>query len=91
MVVTMGEAKRRAEAGAPTMRWKCLKTEMPPDNHPRLVVLAIITCPCAAGAQIPLNAARVEGEWVIAPFEHIFEIEYWLELPEYPKPTARIH
>lgn len=81
----MGEAKRRRDAGEPLWRWKDPSREPPPDDAHNLVVLVEVTCPCAKGGQVALCAGRMEGEWVIAPFEHEFEILRWLKLPEFPR------
>lgn len=81
----MGEAKRRRDAGEPAPRWKRPSIEPPPRDARNLVVSVTITCECAQGGQVTLTAGRINGEWIIEPFDHSFEIDYWLKLPELPR------
>lgn len=66
-------------------RWKDPAKEMPPDDADFLVVLARITCDCAKGALVTICAGRENGEWMVQPCEHDFEIERWLMLPDLPQ------
>lgn len=65
-------------------KWNDIRDREPPANGHGLVVLVQITCPCGKGGQLSLSAGRIDGEWVIEPFEHSFEIDYWMQLPAFP-------
>lgn len=82
----MSEAGKR-----PLTRWKDIRREAPPRDAHDLVVLVTITCDCGKGGQLALPAGRLNGEWVISGFNHSFDIEYWLRLPEFPPPRAAVN
>lgn len=86
----MGEAKRTAELGLSPNRWRDIRREPPPDDAHGLLVLVVVTCDCAKGAQVALCAGRMNGEWVIDQFEHSFEIDYWMRLPDFPPPRSAV-
>lgn len=69
--------------------WKNALTEKPPRDAARLVVLVQLTCECGKGGQMVLAAARINGEWLLSPCEHHFEIDYWARLWDYPPPLKR--
>jgi hypothetical protein len=66
--------------------WKDPRHDPPPRDAHGLVVLVTITCACGKGGQVALPAGRVGAEWIIGEFEHSFEIDYWLRLPDFPAP-----
>lgn len=69
--------------------WKNALTEKPPRDAHGLVVLVQLTCECGKGGQLILAAGRVDGEWILSPCNHRFEIDYWARLPDYPAPIIR--
>lgn len=85
----MGEAKRKT--GAAPLEWRDVKTDVPPRDAHGLVVLVVVTCNCAKGAQVALSAGRKDDQWVIEPFEHSYEIDYWMRLPAFPPPRGLVH
>lgn len=70
-------------------RWNDIRTTQPPRDAFGIVVLVQITCSCGKGGQLVLTAGRIAGEWIIEPFEHSFEIDYWMQLPAFPGLIAR--
>lgn len=71
--------------------WKNIKVDRPPRDEFDLVVLVTLTCDCGKGGRVALPAARIGGEWVISHFDHTFEIDYWLRLPDFPEPCGQVH
>lgn len=69
--------------------WKDPRFVPPPHEGHGMAVLVTVTCQCGRGGRTTLPAGRINGEWVIGHFDHAFEIDYWIQLPEFPTSVLR--